>query len=115
MDCCSQATGDQIDVEKKKVKKKVVKKAKGRPDEDLFGNTDDIFGDVPDQSTAAKPKKKKKKAEAISGDAAAGGATADVTTEVGGGGPISGPSEAGAQNPVQEATGEWPLYFCIHL
>ena len=38
---------------KKKVKTtKTIKKAKGRADEDLFGNTDDIFGDLP----ASKPK-----------------------------------------------------------
>ena len=34
----------------------------GRPDEDLFGNTDDIFGDLPAPTgKSPKPKKKKKK------------------------------------------------------
>lgn len=43
--------------DKKKPKKA---KAKGRSDEDLFGNTDDIFGDIPTKPKTAKGKKKKK-------------------------------------------------------
>lgn len=62
---------------------------KGRSDEDLFGNTDDIFGETPDQSKAAKPKKKKKKADAAGGDdgaapvAGGNGAVTDLHDEAG--------------------------------
>ncbi len=52
-------TPKEEEAEKKKVKK--TKKAKGRPDEDLFGNTDDIFSGVPD-SVPKKMTKKKKRA-----------------------------------------------------
>lgn len=54
-------------VKKTKAKgtKKKTKTAKGRPDEDLFGNTDDIFGDLPPATgKSPKPKKKKKKTTA---------------------------------------------------
>ena len=36
-------------------------KSKGRPDEDLFGNTDDIFGDIPESKPKVSKTKKKKK------------------------------------------------------
>ena len=39
-------------------KKKKAKKG-GRTDEELFGNTDDIFGEIPDSVATKKPKKKK--------------------------------------------------------
>ena len=100
-------TPDQNGADKKKTKKKVVKKAKGRPDEDLFGNTDDIFGAVPDeQPISAKPKKKKKKVEATGGDV--GGATPDKGTEAGGDPPITDTQAAGTQedgNVMQVSTG----------
>lgn len=53
----------------KKVTKKSKSKQKGIGDEDLFGNTDDIFGDLPTSSTkpkggTGKGKKGKKKAGA---------------------------------------------------
>ena len=61
-----------------KKKKATKKKTKGRTDDELFGNTDDIFGDIP-ASTGKSPKtkKKKKKTAAISGEGggAAGGAS----------------------------------------
>lgn len=42
-------------------KTSVKKKTVGRPDEDLFGDTNDIFGDIPESKPkAAKAKKKKK-------------------------------------------------------
>ena len=49
---------------KKKTKPKGTKKSKkpkGRSDEDLFGNTDDIFGDLPAAAKTKSPKAKKKK------------------------------------------------------
>ena len=57
--------GGDIIVEKATPKPKAkgtkkAKKAKGRPDEDLFGDTTDIFGDI-SATKAEKPKKKKKK------------------------------------------------------
>lgn len=42
-----------------KSEKKIKKKPKERSDDDLFGNTDDIFGDLP--ATSPKPRKAKKK------------------------------------------------------
>ena len=64
------AEGDihAIEGSKKKTKPKGTKKSKkpkGRSDEDLFGNTDDIFGDLPAaaKTKSPKPKKKKKKVE----------------------------------------------------
>lgn len=42
----------------------MVKKHKERTDEELFGNTDDIFGDLPANPKSPKPKKKKKASEA---------------------------------------------------
>lgn len=83
-------------MEKKKTKKKAVKKVKGRSDEDLFGNTDDIFGDTPDQSTAAKPKKKKKKANAADGD---------VDTPVAGVDDLHKAGTQDVENVEKEATG----------
>ena len=57
--------GEEASKTKKKTKSKAskkVKKTKGRPDEDLFGNTDDIFGDLPvETSKSPKPKRTKKK------------------------------------------------------
>ena len=57
------------------------KKTKGRPDEDLFGNTDDIFGDIP----ASKPKvtktKKKKKTTTKTAEAKEEGGEGVATTE----------------------------------
>ena len=54
------------------MKKEKSKKAKGRPDEDLFGNTDDIFGDIPAaKPKSPKPKKKKKKVEQSAATASA--------------------------------------------
>lgn len=38
-------------------------KQKGKGDEDLFGNTDDIFGDIPASKPKAAGKKGKKKAK----------------------------------------------------
>ena len=65
-----------------KKKKSIKKKTKGRTDDELFGNTDDIFGDIP-ASTGKSPKTKKKKkkttAAAPSGE---------------GGGAVGGASEA---------------------
>ena len=46
-------------------------KPKGRTDEELFGNTDDIFGGIPSKPKQAKAKKTKKKAKGDSGEAAA--------------------------------------------
>jgi hypothetical protein len=70
---------------KKKTKAKVVKKKvvnKGPTDEQLFGNTDDIFGDVPEgtQKSPKVKKKKKKKTEAVSvgADGAVDTATGDT-------------------------------------
>ena len=65
------AEGDIFGAEgsKKKTKPKGTKKSKkpkGRSDEDLFGNTDDIFGDLPAAAKTKSPKaktKKKKKVE----------------------------------------------------
>ena len=45
----------------KGTKKEKSKKSKGRSDEDLFGNTDDIFGDLPAAAKPKSPKTKKKK------------------------------------------------------
>ena len=57
--------GEEATKTKKKTKTKAskkVKKTKGRPDEDLFGNTDDIFGDLPVEiSKSPKTKRTKKK------------------------------------------------------
>ena len=52
---------DDLFSEDKKKPKSKKKKAKGRPDEDLFGNTDDIFGDIPAPKPKAPKGKKKKK------------------------------------------------------
>ena len=43
----------------KKKTKKTKKVNKGRPDEDLFGNTDDVFAGVEPKKTTTKKKKKK--------------------------------------------------------
>ncbi len=52
---------------------KKTKKVKGRPDEDLFGNTDDIFSSVPDSVPKKTTTKKKKKTGATGdGEATAG-------------------------------------------
>ncbi len=51
----------QTPSEESEKKSKKVKKAKARPDDDLFGNTDDIFGDVPTNPTSPKPRKTKSK------------------------------------------------------
>jgi len=45
----------------KGTKKEKTKKPKGQTDEELFGNTDDIFGDLPPAATTKSPKTKKKK------------------------------------------------------
>lgn len=62
------AEGDIFAAEERKKKtkpkgteKKKSKKPKGRTDEDLFGNTDDIFGDLPAAAKTKSPKTKKKK------------------------------------------------------
>jgi len=57
----------------KKKGKKTKKVNKGRPDEDLFGNTDDIFAgtDVAPKKTTTKKKKKKATATDSAGSAAA--------------------------------------------
>ena len=73
------AEGDIFGAEgsKKKTKPKGTKKnkkPKGRSDEDLFGNTDDIFGDLPAATKTKSPKaktKKKKKVEQSTTTAAA--------------------------------------------
>ena len=53
---------------KKKMKKP--RKTKGRPDEDLFGNTDDIFAGLPDAEPKRTAKKKKKKKTTTEAEAA---------------------------------------------
>ena len=61
-------------------KKKSTKKTKGRTDDELLGNTDDIFGDIP-ASTGKSPKTKKKKKKTtasapwVKGGEAVGGAS----------------------------------------
>ena len=75
--------------DKKKAKKVIKKKKPTVTDEDLFGNTDDIFGNVPKdaskpatgKSTKAKTGKGKKKKRASSAKAAAAEVTATTTTE----------------------------------
>ena len=73
--------GDIFADEEPKKKKSPKKKPKGRTDEELFGNTDDIFGDIPPSTgKSPKTKKKKKKTAAASGEGGAldtpdGGAT----------------------------------------
>ena len=62
--------------QKQKAKKA---KPKGRTDEELFGNTDDIFGGIPSKPKAAKAKKTKKKAKTEAGE----GATAAVGDQIG--------------------------------
>lgn len=66
------AEGEEAVKTKKKSKAKAskkVKKTKGCPDEDLFGNTDDIFGDLPvETGKSPKPKRTKKK---VTGDSKA--------------------------------------------
>ena len=62
------------EAEKKKVKK--TKKDKGRTDEELFGNTDDIFASVPENMPKKKVTKKKKKTAATGEGAKAGEAAA---------------------------------------
>ena len=61
------AAGEETAVKKTKPKAGKKKKkavAKGRTDEELFGNTDDIFGDLPEaKPKSPKVKKKKKKVE----------------------------------------------------
>ena len=75
--------------DKKKAKKVVKKKKPTVTDEDLFGNTDDIFGNVPKdaskpatgKSTKAKTGKGKKKKKATSAKAVAAEVTATTATE----------------------------------
>ena len=78
------------DKKKPKKEKTVVKKKKAAvTDEDLFGDTDDIFGNVPKdtskpatgKSTKAKTGKGKKKKKASSAKATAAEVTATATTE----------------------------------
>ena len=80
------------DDKKKPKKEKTVVKKKKAPvtDEDLFGDTDDIFGNVPKdtskpaatgKSTKAKTGKGKKKKKASSAKTTATEVTATVTTE----------------------------------
>lgn len=57
-------------------------KAKGRPDEDLFGNTDDIFSEVPNAEPKKTVKKKKKKVVSTTEEAADGEGTVSTTCEV---------------------------------
>ena len=52
---------DDILEDRKKAKPKTAKH-KERTDEELFGNTNDIFGDIPSAKPKATKKKKKKKA-----------------------------------------------------
>lgn len=78
-------------MEKKKVKK--VKKDKGRTDEELFGNTDDIFASVPDNIPKKTTTKKKKKKTATSTAAAAAAAG-------GGGGAEAGDTPTGERMPI---------------
>ena len=63
-------------------KKSTKKKTKGRTDDELFGNTDDIFGDIP-ASTGKSPKtkKKKKKTAAASGEGGGAGGGASEPTD----------------------------------
>ena len=73
--------------DKKKAKKVVKKKKPTVTDEDLFGNTDDIFGNVPKdaskpatgKATKAKTGKGKKKKKASSAKAAAAEVTGTTT------------------------------------
>lgn len=80
---------DDILEDKKKIKPKTARH-KGRTDDELFGNTDDVFGDIP----AAKPKAGKKKKKITS--AAAGKAKEDVDGAV-----VTGDSSAGATGESQ--------------
>ena len=58
-----------------KKKKSTKKKTKGRTDDELFGNTDDIFGDIPAPTgKSPKTKKKKKKTTAAAPSGEGGGA-----------------------------------------
>ena len=72
---------DMLEGEPKK-KKSTKKKTKGRTDEELFGNTDDIFGDIPATTgKSPKAKKKKKKTAAASGGGGASEAAEKGETE----------------------------------
>ena len=63
MTAAGETPKENKEVEKKK-KKATKKVTKGRTDEEIFGNTDDIFGDVPDAQPKKTTKKKKKKTAA---------------------------------------------------
>lgn len=68
---------DDVFSEDKKKTKKAKGKAKVRPDEDLFGDTDDIFGGIETKPKSPKTVKKKKKttAAAKGSEEKEGGAT----------------------------------------
>ena len=80
-------------------------KHKGRTDEELFGNTNDIFGDIP----AAKPKATKKKKKAVT-------ATDDKGKE-----DVDGTVTTGGAEKVDESQGTTlvkvthTLFECLHL
>ena len=65
----------------KGTKKEKTKKPKGRTDEELFGNTDDIFGDLPPAATTKNPKTKKKKKKTVEQSVTAATAVMDGATE----------------------------------
>ena len=65
----------------KGTKKEKTKKPKGRTDEELFGNTDDIFGDLPPAATTKSPKTKKKKKKTVEQSVTAATAVTDGATE----------------------------------
>ena len=63
-----------------KKKKSTKKKTKGRTDDELFGNTDDIFGDIP-ASTGKSPKTKKKKKKTAAASSGEGGGAVGGASE----------------------------------